>query len=193
MKKAITQTSKWHTEPPRSPPRSPPDLILEDARVIRRLWTNTKRRTKKKAPPSMDHNIENGGRGGVSLLGDRSEMLEWQNIDTTFQNKNTCEVVQSFVRQQSPKPRCCIPLETHSSTVANICARSSFHPRCITSSSHVFASSPSLAHDRPANYELRRVAAVMPQAPAWLKINRAKQTGQNGICWSGFAMRTRNL
>ena len=86
----------------------------------------------KKTPPSMDHNIENGGEGGVSLLGGRPEIPEWQNIDTTFRNKNTCEVVQSFVRQQSPKPRCCIPPETHSSTITNICARSSFHPRCIT-------------------------------------------------------------
>ena len=188
MKMATPQTPRWHTEPP----RAPPDLTLEDARVIRTLWTNTKRTKNKRPRPAWTTTLKTGG-GGVSLLGDRSEMPEWQNIDTTFRNKNTCEVVQSFVRQQSPKPRCCIPPETHSSTITNICARSSFHPRCITSSSHVFASRPNLAHDRPAKYELHRVAAVMPQAPAWLKINRAKQTGQNGICWSGFAMRTRNL
>ena len=34
---------------------------------------------------------------------------------------------------------------------------------------------------------------VMPQAPAWLKTNCAKQAGQYGICLTGFWMRTRNL
>ena len=90
-----------------------------DMTTVDKHEANKKRRPR----PAWTTTLKTGGRGGVSLLGDRSEMLEWQNIDTTFQNKNTCEVVQSFVLQQSPKPRCCIPPETHSSTITHICAR----------------------------------------------------------------------
>ena len=124
MKKATTQTSKWHTEPP----RSHLDLILEYARVTRKLWTNTKRTKNKRPRPAWTTTLKTGGGGGSLLWVTDLKCQNGKTIDTTFQNKNTCEVVQSFVRQQSPKPRCCIPPETHSSTITNIRARFLFTP-----------------------------------------------------------------
>ena len=82
MKKATTQTSKWHTEPP----RSPLDLILEDARVIRKLWTNTKRTKNKRPRPAWTTTLKTGG-GGGSLLWVTE--LKCQNGKTLIQHFET--------------------------------------------------------------------------------------------------------